>query len=161
MKTLKLTVVLIAALTVAALAANEIAVTINVIAQKGFNKVDRQPGTVTLTWNSSGGGTKYMQDLLLDTEYAALSKGAVTNLGYAYLRNVQTNSAYTNTALTPGYILTNTALLSFDGGTNLHMILRPGENAIFRFNDALNIGTVAARAYSNEPVRLEFLLLED
>jgi hypothetical protein len=110
---------------------NEITVLTDLQVSKGAIQISKQPGNQVIQMV----GTRFYSSVYsLTTTNQSMSKGAVGNLGWAYMRNL---SAKTTNA----DVVVN---ISFDAGVTTNMQLLPTEAMVFRLAPAFEVTNIFA-----------------
>ena len=123
---------------------NEISVSTTLKVSKDATKITRQTGTILIQM----AGNKFNSQVVsATTTNQFLTKGGVVTPGWAYMRNLSTNTA-------------QSLSVTFDGGATTSIVLEAKEPALFRCApDALITNwTVSA---SSGSVDFEFTVIED
>lgn len=128
----------------AALASNEITLQGYLQALKGTRQLVRSPGTITVNWN----GSKYYGPIIYSATnaYQSLSQGGIVSNGICWVRNVGTNA---------------NIVVSFDNGTNSHMLVKSSEFYCFRLYPTLAAATIQFKTATTATNDFEVTILED
>ena len=124
-------------------AADEITTSVYLKGEKGYSKVEENPGSLAINWN--GRGAYYANVITGTTAYVALLPSSVLTNGIVYFRNLSTGTTWT---------------VSFNGGTNDHLSLKPGEFSLMRLVGDLARGSVMGKGGSAN-TEIKAVLLED
>lgn len=126
--------------------ADEITISGNLSATKTYALVKEQPASIAVDWT---GDKSYANVSVLGTGQVALTVSSVTTNGYAFFRNISTNS-------------TNTVSIAFRGElTTADLQLKAGEYAFLRLAQGCLVTNIYGWTKYNIPAQLYYRILED
>ena len=133
-------------LTQLAQCADEITISGNLSATKTYALVKEQPASISVDWT---GDKSYANVSTLGTGQVALVVSSVSTNGYAFFRNISTNS-------------TNTISIAFRGElTTADLQLKAGEYAFLRLAQSCLVTNIYGWTKYNIPAQLYYRILED